>query len=65
MVSIAIPNNNGDLPTTFAGVGVAAGGTGKAGQSHVYIHFTGSTAQGNYGGVSFPVTNNIMTSSQY
>ena len=46
-------------------IGVAAAGTGKPGQSHVYVHFTGSTVQGIYGGVPFPVTNNILTGSVY
>ena len=46
-------------------IGIAAAGTGTAGQSHVYIHFTGSTFEGNYGGVPFPVTNNILTSFVY
>jgi hypothetical protein len=57
-----------DVAIIFPGVsyiGLAAAGTGMPGQSHVYIHFTGSTIQGNYGGVPFPVTNNILTSFVY
>jgi len=46
-------------------LGVAAGGPGTAGQSRVYIHFTGSIVQGTYGGVPFPVTNNILTRFLY
>ena len=46
-------------------IGIAAAGNGTASQSHVYIHFTGSTIEGNYGGIPFPVTNNILTSFTY
>jgi hypothetical protein len=46
-------------------IGVAAAGTGVPGESHVYIHFTGSIVQGTYDGVPFPVANNILTNFQY
>ena len=57
-----------DVAIIFPGVsyiGIAAAGNGAAGQSRVYIHFTGSTTVGNYGGVPFPVTNNLLTSFAY
>jgi hypothetical protein len=56
-------NGNEELPGGY--LGVAVGGTGQAGQSHVYIHFSGSVTEGTYNGVPFPVTNNILTSFQY
>jgi hypothetical protein len=46
-------------------IGVAAGGTGKAGQSHVYIHFTGSTTKGTFNGHAFPIIHNILTRFEY
>jgi hypothetical protein len=56
-------NGNEELPASY--LGVAVGGTGEAGQSHVYIHFSGSVTPGSYNGVPFFVTNNILTSFQY
>lgn len=56
-------NGNTGLPGSY--LGVAAGGTGQAGQSRVYIHFSGSVTPGIYDGVPFPVTNNILTSFPY
>jgi hypothetical protein len=56
-------NNTESLPGNY--LGIAAGGTGVAGQSVVYIHFTGSAANGDYGGVPFPVINNVLTRFQY
>jgi hypothetical protein len=46
-------------------IGVAAGGTGKAGQSHVYIHFTGSTTKGIFNGQAFPIIHNVLTRFEY
>ena len=54
--------SNGDL---YSYIGLDAAGTGKTGESHAYIHFTGSTAQGTFNGVKFPVTTNVLTSFQY
>lgn len=51
------------LPGTY--LGLAAAGTGQAGQSRVYIHFTGSVTPGTYNGVAFFVPNNILTNFQY
>jgi hypothetical protein len=56
---------NGDEELSGSYLGVAAAGTGQAGQSRVYIHFSGSVTPGSYSGVSFFVTNNILTSFQY
>jgi hypothetical protein len=56
-------NGNEELSGSY--LGVAAAGTGQAGQSRVYIHFSGSVTPGSYNGVSFFVTNNILTSFQY
>jgi len=56
-------NNTESLPGNY--LGIAAGGTGTAGQSVVYIHFTGSIADGIYNGVTFPVINNLLTRFQY
>jgi hypothetical protein len=56
-------NGNEELPGSYLGVAVA--GNGQAGQSHVYIHFSGSVTQGTYNGVPFPITNNILSSFQY
>ena len=46
-------------------IGVAAGGTGKTGQSHVYIHFTGSTTKGTFNGQEFPIIHNLLTRFDY
>jgi len=56
-------NGNEELPASY--IGLAAGGTGQAGQSRVYIHFSGNVTPGTYNGASFFVTNNILTSFQY
>jgi len=56
-------NNTESLPGNY--LGIAAAGTGVTGQSAVYIHFTGSVADGTYNGVPFPVINNILTKFQY
>jgi hypothetical protein len=56
-------NNTESLPGNY--LGIAAGGTGVAGESVVYIHFTGSVADGIYNGAPFPVINNILTKFQY
>lgn len=56
-------NNTESLPGNY--LGIAAAGTGVAGQSVVYIHFTGSVADGDYNGAPFPVINNILTRFQY
>jgi hypothetical protein len=50
-------NGNAGLPGSYLGIAAASG--------HVYIHFTGSVVQGNYGGVPFPATNNILTRFLY
>ncbi len=44
---------------------VAAVGTGKAGQSRVYIHFTGSTAKGIYNQQAFRIYHNVLTKYEY
>jgi len=46
-------------------LGVAAAGTGKKGQSHVYIHFPGSTNNGSFNGLAFPVFANTLTRFDY
>jgi hypothetical protein len=46
-------------------LGLAVGGTGKAGQSRVYLHFTGSTSKGIYNGQAFRIYHNVLTSYQY
>jgi hypothetical protein len=46
-------------------VGVAAAGTGKKGQSHVYIHFPGSTNNGSFNGLAFPLYTNTLTQFDY
>ncbi len=45
-------------------IGVAAGGTGKKGQSRAYIHFTGST-NGSFNGQAFPIYTNVLTRFDY
>ena len=61
IIGRTIPSN-GDI---YSFIGMTAAGTGTAGESHAYIHFTGSTAQGLFNGVKFPLTNNVLTSFQY
>jgi hypothetical protein len=56
-------NNTEGLPGNY--LGIAAAGTGAAGQSRTYVHFTGSVALGSYAGALFPVTSNILTRFQY
>ncbi len=46
-------------------IGVAAAGTGQSGQSHVYIHFNGSTANGSFNGQAFPIYTNTLTQFDY
>lgn len=48
-----------------AWIGLAAAGTGQKGQSHVYIHFTGSTSNGSFNGQAFPVYTNTLTQFTY
>ncbi|MBZ5706110.1 MAG: hypothetical protein LAN63_12205 [Acidobacteriia bacterium] len=56
---------DGGLSSDTPYIGIAAAGTGTAGQSHAYIHVTGSVVQGTYDGLPFPVNNNILTRFQY
>ncbi|HSZ62240.1 MAG TPA: hypothetical protein VK828_10605 [Terriglobales bacterium] len=46
-------------------IGLAAAGTGTAGQSHAYVGFTWNSVFGTYGGVSLPDMNNHLTFLQY
>ena len=46
-------------------IGVAAGGTGTPGQSHVYIHFTGSTTKAIFNDEAFPIIHNVLTRFDY
>jgi len=46
-------------------IGVAAAGTGKAGQSHVYVSFTANSVPGVYNGASSPDVNNHLALFQY
>ncbi len=62
-VTSALFDGGGPSDTPY--IGLAAAGTGTAGQSHAYIHFTGSVVQGTYDDVPFPVTNNVLTNFQY
>jgi hypothetical protein len=65
------PNTTAAIPTQLEPVGLgdriglAAAGTGKAGQSHAYVGFTWNSVFGTYGGVSLPDMNNHMTFLQY
>jgi hypothetical protein len=45
-------------------IGVAAAGTGQAGQSRAYIHFTGAVA-GSFNGQDFPIYTNTLTRFDY
>lgn len=45
--------------------GIAAAGTGTKGQSHVYIHYVGTTNNGSYNGQAFPVYSNTLTQFDY
>jgi hypothetical protein len=53
----------------FSGYGdhiaVAAAGTGKAGESKVYVHFNGSPVDGSYNGHPFPIDTNTLTRFEY
>jgi hypothetical protein len=48
-----------------AWIGLAAAGTGQKGQSHVYIHYTGSTSNGSFNGQAFPIYTNTLTQFDY
>ena len=45
-------------------IGLAAAGTGQAGQSHAYIHFMGAT-DGILNGQNFPIYTNTLTRFEY
>ena len=49
----------------YGGLSVAAAGTGNAGQSKVYVHYTGSTVNGSYNGLGFPIITNTLTRFAY
>jgi hypothetical protein len=65
------PNTAAVIPTQFqpAGlgdrIGLAAGGTGTAGQSHAYVGFTWNSVFGKYNGMALPDMNNHLTFLQY
>src|SRR5258708_8486198 len=61
IIGSAVPSNG----ETYSFIGMAAAGTGTAGQSHAYIHFTGSTGQDQFGAVPFPAARNVLTGFQY
>jgi hypothetical protein len=46
-------------------IGLAAAGTGTAGQSHAYVGFTWNSVFGTYSGVALPDANNHLTFLQY
>jgi hypothetical protein len=46
-------------------IGLAAGGTGTAGQSKVYVHYTSNNVFGAFNGVSQPDQNNTLSSASY
>jgi hypothetical protein len=53
-------------PTGFGNrIGLAAAGTGTAGQSRAYITFTWNSVFGTYGSVTMPEMNNHLTLLQY
>jgi hypothetical protein len=55
-----------DQPTGFGDrLGLAAGGTGTAGESHAYVAFTWDSVFGNYGGVPSADVNNHLTAVSY
>jgi hypothetical protein len=56
--------NQGDPAACCDYIGVAAAGTGKKGQSHAYIHYTGST-NGKFNGQKFPIYTNMLTKFDY
>jgi hypothetical protein len=53
----------------FSGYGdhiaLAAGGTGNAGESKAYVHFTGTPVDGIYNGRLFPIDTNTLTRFEY
>jgi hypothetical protein len=65
------PNTTAAIPTQLEPlglgdrIGLAAAGTGTAGQSHAYVGFTWNSVFGTYGGVSLPDMNNHLTFLQY
>lgn len=54
--------SNGNI---YSYIGMTAAGTGKPGQSSVYVHFTSAAAFGLFNSVPFPVTSNVVASFQY
>jgi hypothetical protein len=56
--------DQGDPAACCDYIGVAAAGTGKSGQSHVYIHYTGSV-DGTFNGQKFPIYTNMLTKFEY
>jgi hypothetical protein len=56
--------DQGDPAACCDYIGVAAAGTGKSGQSHVYILYTGSTG-GSFNGQKFPIYTNMLTKFDY
>jgi hypothetical protein len=46
-------------------IGIAAGGSGIAGQSHAYVGFTSNNVSGVYSGVNSPDINNHLTRLDY
>jgi hypothetical protein len=61
IIGRAIPSN-GDI---YSYIGMTAAGTGKPGESNVYVHFTAAAAFGLFNGVPFPVTSNVVGRFQY
>jgi hypothetical protein len=65
------PNTTAAIPTQFEPlglgdrIGLAAAGTGTAGQSHAYVGFTWNSVFGTYGGMVLPDMNNHLTFLQY
>jgi hypothetical protein len=65
------PNTTAAIPTQLEPVGLgdriglAAAGTGKAGQSHAYVGFTWNSVFGTYGSTALPDMNNHLTFLQY
>lgn len=59
VITLLAPQGFGDR------IGLAAGGTGAAGQSHAYVGFTWNSVFGTYAGVPMPEMNNHVTRLQY
>ena len=65
------PNTTAAIPTQLEPlglgdrIGLAAAGTGTAGQSHAYVGFTWNSVFGTYGGTALPDMNNHLTFLQY